>query len=191
MLPAQMAWAQESLEVEKQAASPPQSIDILVPPTPDGGLDPLAQKQCEEERDSATITREIIVCGDRNRGTTDGIWHRQQWESRYARESAYANDPQAPDVAGAGIFRGPATVGGLCILNDCPPPPALLIDVEALPPAPKESDADRIARGLAPRGQDDERGEDYSEEGLGLPPPPDWDKDNAGPAVEPESEPDD
>ena len=56
--------------------------------------------------------------------------------------------PRGPDVAGPGIFHGPGTgsFGG-------PPPPALIVDVTALPAAPPGSDADRIARGLAPKGE--------------------------------------
>lgn len=60
--------------------------------------------------------------------------------------------PRAPDVAGPGIFKGPATVGSLCIpgLQKCPPPPALIIDLSALPEAPEGSDADKIAKGEMP-----------------------------------------
>lgn len=168
-------FAQTSLEDERQTASPPQQIDILVSPR-DGGYDPLAQEQCEEAREGTVITGEIVVCRDLSRGSTDGAWHRQGWERDYARETAYADDPQAPDVAGAGIFRGPASISGLCILNKCPPPPAILIDVEALPLPPEDSDADRIARGLAPRGDEGELSDEARsllEAELGLPPPPD------------------
>ena len=54
------------------------------------------------------------------------------------------------------------------------PPPALIIDVEALPDAPAGSDADRIARGLPPLGQDENLTEEEirkRREKLGLPPP--------------------
>ena len=66
---------------------------------------------------------------------------------------------QAPDVSGPGIFTGPATVGGLCFLPPCPKPPVYMIDLSALPEAPPGSDADRIARGLAPRGSRYDDGE--------------------------------
>ena len=59
---------------------------------------------------------------------------------------------QAPDVSGPGIFTGPATVSGLCFIPPCPKEPAYMIDFSELPEAPPGSDADRIARGLAPRG---------------------------------------
>ena len=64
--------------------------------------------------------------------------------------------PRAPDVAGAGIFTGPPTVSGLCLIPPCPPPPALIIDLEAIPEAPAGSDADRVGRGLAPKNAPDD-----------------------------------
>ena len=67
--------------------------------------------------------------------------------------------PRAPDVAGEYIFKGPATLGGLCGLGlkGCPPPPIYIVDFEALPDAPPGSDADRISRGLPPLGNDGPR----------------------------------
>lgn len=59
-------------------------------------------------------------------------------------------DGDPPDVAGPGIFRGPATVSGLCLIPPCPPPPVYYIDVTALPEAPEGSDADKIAKGEMP-----------------------------------------
>ena len=51
---------------------------------------------------------------------------REEAENRYARETMNKGNPQTPDVAGPGIFRGPATIGGICGigLGKCPPPPA-------------------------------------------------------------------
>ena len=76
---------------------------------------------------------------------------------------------QAPDVSGPGIFKGPATVSGLCIIPPCPKPPVYMIDFSTLPDAPPGSDADRIGRGLAPRGSqydDGEIAEDETEPGA-------------------------
>ena len=99
---------------------------------------------------------------------------REEAQRRYAEETAFANSPGTPDVAGGGIFRGPATVSGQCFLPPCPDEPALLIDVEALPEAPAGSDADRIARGIPPLGQDDLTPEEIAERrrALGLEAPP-------------------
>ena len=168
--------AQEALAEERREASPPQTIDLLAPENR-GGYDPLAQEQCEEERDAARITGEIIVCRNLKRETTDGSWHRQDWQERYARNTAYVNDPQAPDVDRTGLPNGMApliTIRG-CFIGPCPPPLAVIIDVEALPPAPDGSDADRVARGLAPRDNDDQLSNEARsrlEAELGLPPRP-------------------
>lgn len=155
----------------------PVVIDILVPPPERAPPTEAEMRQCEEEIDAATVTGEIIVC--RQRGDDPNNYYsgsREGARRRYAEETAFAGDILAPDVAGAGIFRGPATVGGLCFIPPCPKDPALIIDVEALPEAPAGSDADRIARGLAPL--EDEEGltaEDgrIIREAIGLPVEPD------------------
>ncbi|MCL4672830.1 MAG: hypothetical protein KJZ64_07810 [Sphingomonadaceae bacterium] len=99
---------------------------------------------------------EIVVCAKEQEQSQFRIRSDKQAESDYARETMYAGDPQAPDVAGPGIFRGPATIGGMCIpgLQKCPRPPAIEVDFADLPEAPPGSDADRIARGLPPVGND-------------------------------------
>lgn len=128
---------------------------------------PPPMEDCSDEQEAAIISGEIIVCrrrrDQREYRTTDP----DSAEDRYARETAFANDPQAPDVAGEGIFRGPATVSGMCFIPPCPKEAALFIDVEALPEAPPGSDADRIARGLPLLG--DDQGTPPSEAELGLP----------------------
>ncbi|WP_043604158.1 hypothetical protein [Novosphingobium sp. Rr 2-17] len=53
----------------------------------------------------------------------------------------------APDVAGNGIFKGKATMGGKCFIGPCPPPAAYMIDLSSIPEAPAGSDADKIAKG--------------------------------------------
>ncbi|MEE1876648.1 hypothetical protein [Altererythrobacter litoralis] len=130
-------------------------------------------EDCSAEQEAAIISGEIIVCR-RKQDTSEYLTgSREESQSRYAQETMYANDPQAPDVAGPGIFRGPATVGSLCIpgLQKCPPPPALMIDVTALPQAPPGSDADRIANGLPPLGRDTSKPPPELVAELGLPVP--------------------
>lgn len=114
-------------------------------------------EQCEREQEAATISREIVVCREiLDESARYSTGDREQTQRRYAEETMFAGDLPPPDVAGPGIFKGPATVGSLCIpgLQKCPPPPALMIDLSALPEAPAGSDADRIARGLPPLGRD-------------------------------------
>ena len=62
---------------------------------------------------------------------------------------SWAGDP--PDVSGPGIFKGPATVSGCIKGVTCPPPPAYIFDITALPEAPPGSDADKIAKGEMPQ----------------------------------------
>lgn len=133
------------------------------PPRPFGGLDltvtvpkntsdQLLEEDCEEEADAAKITNEIVVCRQLGEAS-DGSWNSEAWQRDYARRT---QGEQPVDVAGGGIFKGPATVGGLCVIPPCPAEAAIMIDVEALPQAPEGSDADRIARGLPPLGRDSE-----------------------------------
>jgi hypothetical protein len=133
------------------------SVDLLIE-TPDGPVDQRRVEQCEDDQDASTISGEIVVCREiveDNSNYYSGS--REDARKRYAEETQFA-DVQVPidSCAGwqCGIFKGEPTIGGLCIpgLQKCPPPPALIIDVEALPQAPAGSDADRIARGLPPIG---------------------------------------
>ena len=138
--------------LEAQRATPPERIDLLVavPEAVDDEIedDELSVERCDRLSDEARISGEIVVCRQRRGEDSDGTWDQEGWEERYARKT---QGEQPVDVAGGGIFRGPATVGGLCLLNKCPPPPAIFIDIEALPEPPVDSDADRIRRGLPPK----------------------------------------
>ena len=98
------------------------------------------------------VSGEIVVCGSPP-GQDQRINSRDEAQNRYA---AATKGGSTPDVAGPGIFRGPATVSGICVkgIFNCPKPPAVFVDVTALPKAPPGSDADRIARGLEPLGED-------------------------------------
>ncbi len=138
--------------------------------------DPVVSERCEDQADVARIAGEIIVCRDLDRAT-DGSWDKADWERRYAEAT---QGPKPVHVDGSGLqFPGEGslatitfTVRGVCAVPPCAPPPALLIDVGALPEAPPGSDADRIARGLPPLGKDPNEEElRRRREDLGLPPP--------------------
>ncbi|BDW80772.1 hypothetical protein MACH24_02100 [Erythrobacter sp. Dej080120_24] len=118
-------------------------IDLTLPP-PSEPVDPEAQRQCEEEADAARIAGEIVVC--RSLGeTTDGSWNQEDFERRYAEVT---QGVKAPNVE---VDPTPPMVGiSVRAKFGYPPPPALIIDIPALPDAPPGSDADRIARGLPP-----------------------------------------
>ena len=64
-----------------------------------------------------------------------------------SREALNDGRLHTPDVAGAGIFRGKATAGSMCLVPPCPPEQPYLIDLSSIPEAPAGSDADRIAKG--------------------------------------------
>jgi len=159
---------------QDQVDERPRPINILIT-VPRGDVNEAQAQECEDNADAATISGDIVVCrrlGESGENYYSGS--REDARKRYARETAFEGDPQAPNVAGGGIFRGPATVSGQCLIPPCPPPRALLIDVESLPEAPEGSDADRIARGLPPLGQDENLTEEeirQRRDALGLPPP--------------------
>jgi len=115
---------------------------------------PAPVEECPES-DESVLSGVIIVCRQRDREADNAFRIRSsdRAESDYARATMDKGAPRAPDVAGAGIFRGKATVSG-CFLPPCPPPIMPDIDFAALPEAPAGSDADRIGRGLPPIGND-------------------------------------
>jgi hypothetical protein len=164
-----------------QERSPPQKIDLLVSRSVDDGES--AAVPCVEDDYATVISGEILVCGGRGE-STDGVWDKEDWEQRYANESMNKDNPQAPEAFG--IANHGTVVARGCFIGPCPPPLAIMIDIEALPEAPPGSDADRIARGLAPLGSDGDAGRrpipPASEKALGLPPPPDFAEEAVSPA---------
>ena len=159
-----------SAQEETERADGSVEIDILATVDDLYGPEP-PMEDCSDEQEAAIVSGEIVVCRrkqDQREFRTTG---REAAQDRYAEETMNEGLLPTPDVAGGGIFRGPATVSGLCFIPPCPPPPALIIDVTALPKAPPGSDADRISRGLPPLGndEDDEAPEENREDELGLP----------------------
>jgi hypothetical protein len=92
---------------------------------------------------NSTRQGEIVVCAP-----DDGQFRVPSTAESDPGSDQALNDGQlhTPDVAGGGIFRGKATMGGGCILGSCPPQ-FYIIDLSTIPLAPAGSDADKIARG--------------------------------------------
>ncbi|MBU7579486.1 MAG: hypothetical protein KAF27_03300 [Porphyrobacter sp.] len=134
-------------------AEPPQQIDILAPQPTSAAADAVELKECADQRERGVVQGEIVVCRELPADTSQLYsGSREAWLKDYA---ARTQGPSTPDVAGPGIFRGPPTVSGLCFIPPCPKDPALIIDVEAIETPPAGSDAERVARGLAPVEGDD------------------------------------
>jgi len=159
------------------SAEPPQQIDILVPPQVSEAADAVELKQCAEDSERGVVSGEIVVCRELPADTSQLYsGSREAWLKDYAERTMNAGTLPPPDVAGPGIFRGPATVSGLCFIPPCPKDAALIVDVEAIPPPPEGSDAERVAKGLAPVESDDAPLDDEArrrvEAELGLPEAP-------------------
>ncbi len=135
-------WAAVPPGVHAQEA-PPRTAETVIERARIAYGPPPPEPVCGEAEDG-----EILVCAE----------EQEQSQFRVAASSALDPEsdealddglPRAPSVAGAGIFHGEPTFS-----MGAPPPPALIVDVTALPLAPAGSDADRIARGLAPKGDE-------------------------------------
>lgn len=159
---------------------PPEKIDVLSPRPAPGSPITAQTRECDDKVDASEISGEIVVCAKAAIDTSNRFaGSHANWLKDYAERSMHNGAPTAPDVDGTGLPRGMApmvTING-CFIPPCPAPPAMLIDVSALPLPPVGSDADRLARGLAPRGPDGaytpaERRRLEVE--LGLPPKPDF-----------------
>ena len=152
------------------APSPRPRINVLVT-VPRGEVNQAQVLECEDRADAGTISGEIVVCrqiGDDGSNSLSGS--RTAAQKRYAEETAFKDIPRAPEAFGIPNHGNSIGFGSV-------PPPALLIDVTALPKAPPGSDADRIARGLPPLGQNGELTEEEEKArreaaGIRTAPPP-------------------
>lgn len=135
---------------EAQTGSPPERIDLTVA-TPQMRS---TEEECERQRDAAIVSGEIVVCGATGE-TSPRYSSNEEAEDRYA---AATMGPMPVDVESRGLVPmiGAGVIIRGCFIPPCPKPPALIVDVAALPEAPPGSDADRIARGLAPLGEEGE-----------------------------------
>lgn len=138
------------------SGEPPQQIDILVPPQTSEAADAVELKECADQTERGVVQGEIVVCRELPADTSQ-IYSgsREAWLKAYAERTKNKGTLPTPDVAGPGIFRGEPTISGLCFIGPCPKDPALIVDVEAIPPPPEGSDAERVAKGLAPVESDD------------------------------------
>jgi hypothetical protein len=130
------------------AEAPPQKINLSVS-VPRNEVNKAQAQQCRRESDAGTISGEIVVCAETGNDTSALSGSRAETQKRYAQETMNKGKPATPDLFGIpdngkGIGFGKA------------PPPAITVDFAALPVAPAGSDADRIAKGLAPLGQAEE-----------------------------------
>ncbi|UYV15993.1 hypothetical protein [Porphyrobacter sp. ULC335] len=132
--------------------APPQRINVLVT-VPRGEVNQAQLQECRDDSDAGTISGEIVVCREVGSDGTGLTGSRAESQKRYAEETALKGAPRAPEMFGIPDNGKGIGFGGV-------PPPALMIDVAALPKAPSGSDADRIAQGLPPLGQDGELSEE-------------------------------
>ncbi len=136
-------------------ASPPEKIDILAPlPTSEAATEAV-YKECEDQRERGVVAGEIVVCRELAVDTSQLYsGSREAWLKDYAERTQGAGTIAPPDVDGTGLAGG-ITFTGFCFVPPCPKDPALIIDVQAIPPPPEGSDAERVAQGLVPVEGDD------------------------------------
>lgn len=147
---------------DDSAATPPDDQPAVAPPAPRINLmvtvprDEPSQadlRECRDDEEAAAINGEIVVCKVRGNDGTGLTGTRAESEKRYAQETMNAGRPPAPEMFGI-------PDNGKGIGFGKPPPVAITVDFAALPKAPAGSDADRIARGLPPLGQNEELSEE-------------------------------
>jgi hypothetical protein len=144
-------------------AAPPPRINLMVT-VPRSQVNQAQTKECVDRADAGTISGEIVVCREVEVDNSALTGDRTASQKRYAQETAFKGAPPPPDMFGISDNGKGIGFGGV-------PPPAVFIDVEALPKAPAGSDADRIARGLPPRGsrhQDGRASAQGEEKGLAV-----------------------
>lgn len=94
--------------------------------------------KCDKESQDPDV---IVVCGELEEQEQFRVRTDQEAENDYARSTMNKGKPATPDVAGDGIFKGPAT------FRLAPPTAPIIINLEEIPDAPEGSDADLIGKG--------------------------------------------
>lgn len=149
--PAEEAPADPAPEAAAPAAQPAgvlPRINLLVT-VPRDEASAADLRECREDEEAAAINGEIVVCRVRDRGDAALTGDRAATQKRYAQETMNKGKPATPDLFGI-------PDNGKGIGFGKPPPVAITVDFAALPKAPAGSDADRIAQGLPPLGQNEE-----------------------------------
>ena len=95
-----------------------------------------------ERCDAPAADGAIVVCSRRGANEKERLPLRGELDSARSTKDGLA---RAPDVFG--IHHAGVTAATGCFLPPCPPPVMPDIDFTALPEAPPDSDADKIARG--------------------------------------------
>ena len=127
----------------------PPRVNLMVT-VPRGEVNQAQLQECRDDADAGTISGEIVVCRETgNNGENPLTGDRDATQKRYAQETMLKGAPRAPEAFGI-------PDNGKGIGFGKPPPVAITIDFDALPTAPAGSDADRMARGLPPLGEDRE-----------------------------------
>jgi hypothetical protein len=129
--PPRTVTAQEALAEAKAAYGPP---------------DTRPSSDCPTRQPS----EEIVVCAELEEQSQFRV--RSSGDLDPGGAGARGGVPRAPDVGT--VYPGVVVAKG-CFIPPCPPPMAKIIDLKAIPEAPPGSDADRLARGLAPTGRGD------------------------------------
>ncbi len=122
---------QETLTAEQVLE---QSESVAGPPLP---------PECEAD----PLNNTVIICAPR-----EDAKFRVQEGFDWRTVGFKGDTPRAPEAFG--IPNHGIVVARGCFIPPCPPEQPIIIDLEAIPEAPPGSDADRVARGLAPRGYD-------------------------------------
>lgn len=134
------------------AAAAPPRINLMVT-VPRAEVNQAQAQQCRSEADAGTISGEIVVCAETGADASALTGSRAESQKRYAQETMNKGKVPPPDMFGI-------PDNGKGIGFGKPPPVAITVDFAALPKAPAGSDADRIARGLQPTGQEEELSEE-------------------------------
>ncbi|TAD75204.1 MAG: hypothetical protein EAY70_10825 [Sphingomonadales bacterium] len=136
--------------------APAPRVNLMVT-VPRGEVNQAQLQECRDNAEAGTISGEIVVCREVGSDDSALTGSRAETQKRYAQETMLKGAPRAPDFIADCKDQG-NPFG--CIGIGKVPPPAYIVDFAALPTAPAGSDADRIARGLPPLGQEGELSEE-------------------------------